>query len=120
MLPLAMVAAPALVNLALPAQPWCLLIAVFLPIFAFFFRLSIGRARLAAGESRPWQTAVFFVAIFILVLFDAVLILFTLDPRIAEPADWVFLWSVFALYLVLMAIALFPLERNDSSLAANT
>jgi hypothetical protein len=81
---------------------------VIVPVTAFIVRYMIGRKRFQNGEMYAWQLAVFFLAILLLVVFDAMLIMFTLVKNGVPIEAWLTWLVIYLLYLTLMAVAQFP------------
>jgi hypothetical protein len=88
-------------------------VAVILPIVAFFLRIRAGRRQIASNHCsrgvRAVQFGVFLLGILPLVLIDSALILTHIMPPMAfERGDWLALAIVLAGYLVLMTVAMYP------------
>ncbi|MFO0788757.1 MAG: hypothetical protein U0805_04815 [Pirellulales bacterium] len=81
-----------------------------LPVVALCVRFVFGWNRMRRGEAYVWQMVFFTVAISALFLFE----MFILNDQIAKGpkiADPQVLATMFAVYLSMMAIALFPLRK---------
>lgn len=89
-----------------------IMVGVFLPIAAFGLRRRLGFGQLADGRHARWQIGLFFPALFLLMIFDALFAVFTMIPQGLRDDDWQIVWWIFATYLVLIAIAMFPLRRT--------
>jgi len=112
LLPLFIVLVPAAIGLLVPNNRGVMEItAVGLPIAAFFVRFGVGfrliQTNNCAAEIRRFQIVAFVFGMFLLVLFDSVLILGHLVPNGVLFAGS-FLTVLGGPYLVAMAIALYP------------
>jgi hypothetical protein len=113
LLPAIVVAAPSLVALIFPGRQGALeLTFVVVPIAAFLIRMVNGSSRYSRGEFCRWQALLFGVAIFFLVGLDAALIMFHLINGGVGVDAWLMLGGLYAVYLVMMAIALYPLRQE--------
>jgi hypothetical protein len=107
-LPIAVLATPNLMRLLLPnLNPVLAFMAVFGPVIALSIRFVIGWGRMRSGRAYVWQLIVFTVAISSLFLCEAFILndQFGGGPKIADPPA---LLVMFLVYLIMMAIALFP------------
>jgi len=110
-LPIAVVSLPNRIMLAWPGRPGLVqVIALLIPITAFFVRGAHGFKRNRAGQFRLWQTAMFVIGILLLALWETTFILFTGMPNIAQHSDWYILWALYSAYVISMAIAFFPMK----------
>lgn len=114
LLPLAVVASPTIVAFLLPGRQGALeLTFVVVPITAFLSRAWNGRRRFLRGDMFVWQVVIFGFAILLLVLLDAMLIMFHLINVGRVPAEAYYTWAcLFFVYLTLMGIALFPAREE--------
>lgn len=119
LLPVIIIFLPGAIEVALPGNRGALEIAsIILPIAAFFFRAWSGlrhiRSNHCGPDLRGFQTLVFFVGIFPLVLFDAFIILTHLMPpgqfRPGSADFWV-MAGIFGTYFLMMIIAMYPGRR---------
>ena len=114
LLPLGIVLVPMLVQLILPNQRKPIeLIAVVVPIAALLLRLRAGNRRIWSNHCTPgfqsFQLTVFLLAIFILFIFDAILILMHIMPPGAfTPGELRGFAILFGIYYLLMIIAMYP------------
>lgn len=113
-LPVAVVTIPSLLKVIAPNWKLGLaLVCVFLPVVALSYRFVIGWARMRAGKSYAWQLIVFTLAISALFLFEA----FILNDEIGggpKIANLRALFVMFAMYVSMMSIALYPFQRVDA------
>ena len=84
------------------------LFTVAVPILAFFVRLAIGSSYFETHPHRGWQGVVFFLAIFYLVMFDALMIAMRLDGNLSVIDYWCGFLFFYTPYLAMMALAFFP------------
>jgi hypothetical protein len=110
--PILIALAPLAVELSIPNNRGVMEVAaVALPIAAFFIRLCVGgrliRTNNCPAETRRLQAIAFVFGLFLLGLFDSVLILSHLVPN-GVPMVGPFLIVLGGPYLVAMAIALYP------------
>lgn len=110
LLPLAVVASPAVVASIFPGRQGALeLTFILVPITAFLLRAWNGRRRFLRGDMFIWQAVVFAIAISLLVLLDAMLIMFHIVNVGRVPVEAYYAWAcLFFVYLTLMGVALFP------------
>ena len=116
MLPIGIALVPYAIEWLLPNRRGAIEIAaVTLPIAAFFARIVAGRRHITANNCsarfRQFQFVVFGFAVFMLVFFDAVLMLSHIMPPGAPGASWtelIVLGTIAMTYLALMAIAMYP------------
>jgi hypothetical protein len=114
MLPAAIWFAPLLIQAVAPNRRGAVeLAAVFLPIFAFFIRFRAGNRYISTNNCGPalrgLQFCVFFLAIFVLVLVDAVIMLTHVMPRAAITVDDLKVFAaLYGAYLATMAFAMYP------------
>jgi hypothetical protein len=114
-LPFAIVAIPLLAKLVAPKLEIVhIILIVAVPIAAFFWRVAIGNRHFEEVEHYKWQMVLFAVAIFFLVLVDAVFIIFHMFAQAAAPADWLVLGAMYLIYLLAVGIALFPFRFSNS------
>jgi hypothetical protein len=108
LLPIIVIAIPNFMQFVLPN--WKIgneCVAVFCPVIALGFRFVVGYIRMRDGQSYFWQMIVFIVAISTLFLAEEFILSDQIGrgPKIADPFT---LLEMFSLYLLTMAIALFP------------
>lgn len=108
LLPIAVVGIPTLVQFLLPN--WQVLFGILFlicPVTALSIRFVIGWQRMRSGRSYYWQMLLFTIAVSALFLFEAFILndQMVQGPKIADPQV---LLTMFAVYLSMMAIALFP------------
>lgn len=119
-LPAVVLLLPGVASLAFGAGVVIELIAVVLPIVAFFVRSAVGLRNIEENVSGALlgalQKAALFVGLLLLVLVDAFMILTWRMPANALAwGDYVFTAILYGCYLFLMAIATFPgLGRRQS------
>lgn len=109
LLPLAVIAAPKVVQFAMPMRQGALEITfVVVPVAAFVLRFVNGHMRFQSGQMYLWQLAVFYLAIFLLFIIDAMLTMAQMvnGPVTSETVQC--LCAMYLIYLVLIAVALFP------------
>jgi hypothetical protein len=112
LVPVFILLAPLAVGLSIPNNRGVMEVtAVALPIAAFFVRFGVGfrliQTNNCAAEIRRLQVVAFVVGMFLLVLFDSILILGHLVPNGVLFAGS-YLIVLGGPYLVAMAIALYP------------
>lgn len=114
LLPVVVWSLPAIVEAVLPQKPLGLIemIAVFLPILAFFIRYYVGAEHILRNTcSERTQRIQFFsfcVGILTLVFVDAIMILSHVMPNNQDPLQSEgFRWTI-VVYLALMAFSMFP------------
>jgi hypothetical protein len=114
-LPLAAVAIPKLIlSIFPPNEELVQVIAIVIPVIAFFLRGAHGYRCHRNRTFRLWQTALFVAGILLLALWETAFILFIGMQNIALDSDWFVLGVLYVVYLALMAVAFFPLTRNLS------
>jgi hypothetical protein len=123
LLPLIVAFVPYAIHLLLPKQRGILeVVAVTLPILAFFLRIRAGKPQIATNQcserARAVQFGVFLLGVLPLVLVDCFMILSHLMPQgslFATKTD-LFIWATIALfYLTCMAIAMYPGSQDPDS-----
>jgi hypothetical protein len=108
MAPAVVVMTAPICTLLFPGRPgFGELASIVVPIGAYLVRYVVGRKYFLEHAHYRWQVAVFFVAIFVLTLFDGFLILFRLNERVAPP-NWTPFLYVYGVYLMMMATAFYP------------
>lgn len=116
LLPACVVLLPTVIEILIPNNRVAIEVtAVALPIIGFFVRLGAGRRQIASNNCgvafRRFQSCVFCVGIFPLVLADSFLILSHLLPQgalFAHRTDCV-LWVILvSIYLASMSVAMYP------------
>ena len=113
-LPVCVLAIPSIIHWALPNNRGIIeLTAVTLPIVAFVVRAAVGYRHIAANncsrEVRAVQYSVFYLAIFVFVLVDCVMILSHLIPKGAVgDGDYLIFSILIGSYLLLMTVAMYP------------
>ncbi len=115
-LPAGLAIAPYLIHLIFPGRRGAVeLAAVILPIAAFLTRMVVGSRHIGANHCGPVvrtiQYLVFYVGIFMLVLFDAFLVLVHIMPgglQGVTPGDAAGLGFVVTVYLTFMTVAMYP------------
>ncbi|MEX2176242.1 MAG: hypothetical protein WD872_17910 [Pirellulaceae bacterium] len=106
--------APTIVALLLPGKRGAIeIVAVALPIIAFFLRARAGIYHIGTNNCgtsvRRFQRAAFALGIFLLVFFDAVMILSHIMPRGAFGlTDYIASAILFSVYITAMAVAMYP------------
>ncbi|MBX3435293.1 MAG: hypothetical protein KF847_18395 [Pirellulales bacterium] len=111
LLPAFMAATPRVAKLLCDGWPLVqVLVGVFLPIGVFFVRAGHGAMQLRDGRHAPWQAAAFYLALLILLLFDALVAIFIMIPGGITRRDWQIAGTMFGAYFVLAAAAFFPLR----------
>ncbi len=104
-----------LVARQIAAQRAVEFLAIALPIAAFLLRLFAGRRHIDSNQCSPLfrrvQFIFFYIAIFVLLMIDSLMILAHEMPpgaMFASAVDFL-IWAVlFALYLTCMAVAMYP------------
>jgi hypothetical protein len=87
--------------------------AMVMPIFGFCLRALIGMLRFKRGGHYRWQVPIFCVAIMLLALIDCVFILFHTFPMgHIRLDDWLILFGLYGVYVVIMLMALFPAKSS--------
>lgn len=113
-LPVGVILLPMLVQLLFPHQRAPVeLIAVGVPIVAFFVRIRAGATRIRSNRCgrtfQSLQLGAFGLGIFILVIFDAVMILMHIMPPDAfSHSDLIIFGILYLAYYLLMLMAMFP------------
>jgi hypothetical protein len=115
-LPFCLLIVPMLIELCFPNQRGVMeVVAVTLPIAAFLLRIRAGWRHITTNRCsdfvRRFQFFVFCLGILPLVLIDCFMILSHLMPQGAQFAtrdDVIVLAIVFAIYLTLMTVAMYP------------
>ena len=115
-LPVTILAIPFIIRLAFPQMPDVIVVvAVALPIAAFFLRLYAGCCYIAANHCgqflRRIQSVSLMTGIFALMLLDALVISLQGmpgDPLWRDPAELTIFGGIYAFYIVCMAITLYP------------
>ena len=128
LLPVGIVLLPALVQLVIPNRREPIeVIAVLVPMVAFFVRIVVGSRRIRSNHCARWfqilQFLGFGLGALILVLLDAVLILSHIMPAGAfASADYAVFAIMFAIYYLLMLFAMYPgrepVPEDDYSLTS--
>lgn len=114
LLPLLIINFAVLLSILIPKPRWIVdLAAVFIPIIGFFVRMRVAYAYAEENQSNGFQYFAFWIALFLLMLLDAVLILFLHDPRIAGNRDWNIWLMLYSTYLLIIGFALFPFDRPE-------
>jgi hypothetical protein len=117
-----MLVVPTLIEFCLPNRRGVMEVtAVTLPVAAFLLRIRAGWRHITTNRCsdivQHFQFFVFCIGILPLVLLDCFMILSHLMPQgalFATQGDLVVLASVFAVYLMIMAVAMYP-GRSISS-----
>jgi hypothetical protein len=114
LLPVGIILLPAAIQFLLPNRRGPVeLIAVVIPIAALLLRIRAGNRRIWANHCTPgfqsFQLTAFLLGVFILFIFDAIIILMHIMPAGAfTPGElWIFA-ILFAVYYLLMIIAMYP------------
>jgi hypothetical protein len=126
LLPGCIVILPTAIEILFPNRRGAIEIAaLILPITAFFLRVRAGKHHIASNRCsvafRRFQFCVFCFAIFPLVLIDCFLVLSHVMPKGAlfeADTDWLIWVILFAIYLTLMAVAMYP--GRDAPSPANS
>jgi hypothetical protein len=120
-LPFCLLVAPTLIEFCFPNRRGVMEVtAVTLPVAAFLLRIRAGWRHITTNRCsdivQHFQFFVFCIGILPLVLLDCFMILSHLMPQgaVATQGDLVVLASVFAVYLMIMAVAMYP-GRSISS-----
>ena len=115
LLPIAVIGIPSLVNFLFPNwQIGLAILGVFVPVAALTIRFVIGWQRMRIGKAYGWQMVLFTIAISALFLFEAFILNDEIGkgPKIADPQVLI---TMFAIYVAMMAIAMFPFRRTAGS-----
>ncbi len=90
------------------------ILAVVLPVVGCLLRFSLGR-RLIAGnlcsvQARRGQFAALCIGLVLLAFIDCVIVLLYVMPRGAfgQPGDWAILFTLWGIYFLFMAGAMYP------------
>ena len=116
LLPIAVIGIPNLVKFLFPNwQIGLAILFVFVPVAALSIRFVIGWQRMQVGKAYGWQMVIFTVAISALFLFEAFILNDEIGngPKIADPQTLI---TMFAIYVTMMAIAMFPFRRSAGSM----
>lgn len=115
-LPFIVIAIPQLMALVFRARQGLLEITfVVVPTVAFVLRYVHGRNRFQSRLMHWWQLGLFFVAIFVLFAFDALVVL---SAIVQGPVPGGFLTVcviIYVVYLSIVAVALFPFRANPQA-----
>ena len=109
LLPVAVIFIPKLISLLFAGRQGSKeLTFVIVPIVAFLVRYMIGMRRFRSCRTYWWQFVLFFVAILMLFMLEAFLVLMSLVQNGPPDGFWLFWFSLYGVYLLIMAVALFP------------
>jgi hypothetical protein len=114
-LPVAVITVPKIVMLLFPMMPGAReLTFIIVPVTAFVIRYVNGRMRFRSGELYIWQLVVFFMALCVLFVFDAILTMMQLVQKGVPREAYLTAGVIYLIYLSLMAIALFPARKEST------
>lgn len=122
LLPLVTAVLPLVVKLIAPNNRGAIeLMAIILPVVFFLFRMTVGFKRIRDHQVpealRVLQYALFFTALFLLALIDALLVLIQIMPAGAfNQQDQLIAAAMFCIYLVAMTIAFYPGPTEEASI----
>jgi hypothetical protein len=115
-LPLSVMIIPALIRFLFANRQGFLEITfVVIPVVAFLIRMASGMSRFRSQQMYWWQLTFFFVAIFLLCVLDALLVLHALIQGPPPAGFWLVCLTIYAIYLAIIAIAMYPLRIESSS-----
>lgn len=114
-LPVLILFAPSIVERLIPNRGAIEIAAVVLPIAFFFWRIATGCRHIDANNCSPafqkFQVWALVLAVFMLVFFDAMMILSHVMPKgalIANRGDLIIIAVMLSFYLVPISIATYP------------
>ena len=127
LLPVTIVVVPYLVRLALPQFPNAIaVVAVVLPIAAFFWRLYAGACHISTNRCgeffRGVQSIALFIGVLIMVLVDALLLCVQDLPGNLlwrDPAAIRMVGTMYAIYFACMVIAVYPGGKDQTTFDDN-
>ena len=114
-LPVAVITVPKIAMLLFPMMPGAReLTFIIVPVTAFVIRYVNGRMRFISGELYIWQLVVFFMALCVLFVLDAIWTMMHLVQNGVPPEAYLTAAVIYLIYLSLMAIALFPARKKST------